>query len=303
MSAALFQSNCRCLCVVSSESCGISDWKQLFDIVIVSANKPEFFSNDSQSLYQVVTTDGLVRPVNAIKCGNIYSGGSAAMVEEALSISGSETLYVGDHIYTDVGMSKVKLKWRTCLILQELEKEIQALAKGTPHRKELKKMMQQKQVMADAFNQLRLEWQRSQNNQASSWGPEGRRLVDSYTSKDLQDTLASFVLEMEQLDEQIGPMLEQDGRHFNKLWGYLSRAGLNDKSHLTRQIEKYADVYTSRVSNFVRYTPYMYFRSPSQSLAHDRHFLRAWATGPLDKESSVEVDSFVNYLEGNEFNV
>lgn len=43
-------------------------------------------------------------------------------------------------------------------------------------------------------------------------------------------------------------------------WGFLSRAGLNDKSQLCRQIEKYADVYTSRVSNFMRYTPYAYFR-------------------------------------------
>jgi hypothetical protein len=43
-------------------------------------------------------------------------------------------------------------------------------------------------------------------------------------------------------------------------WGYLSRAGLNDKSQLCRQIEKYADVYTSRVANFLRFTPYMYFR-------------------------------------------
>lgn len=37
------------------------------------------------------------------------------------------------------------------------------------------------------------------------------------------------------------------------------------------QIEKYADIYTSRVSNLGRYSPYMYFRSPSQSLVHDRH--------------------------------
>ncbi len=28
--------------------------------------------------------------------------------------------------------------------------------------------------------------------------------------------------------------------HFNKRWGYLSRAGVNDKSQLMRQIEKYA---------------------------------------------------------------
>jgi hypothetical protein len=49
----------------------------------------------------------------------------------------------------------------------------------------------------------------------------------------------------------------QDGAGFNKRWGYLTRAGLDDKSQLCRQIEKYADIYTSRVSNFLRYTPYV----------------------------------------------
>ena len=33
----------------------------------------------------------------------------------------------------------------------------------------------------------------------------------------------------------------------------------------------HADIYTSRVCNLFRYTPYAYFRSPSQSLAHDRN--------------------------------
>lgn len=60
-------------------------------------------------------------------------------------------------------------------------------------------------------------------------------------------------------------MLEQDGQHFSQRWGYLSRAGLNDKSQLTRQIEKYADIYTSRVCNFLRYT------------ASDRNAALAWA--------------------------
>ncbi|KAI3993267.1 hypothetical protein MKX01_010010 [Papaver californicum] len=66
-------------------------------------------------------------------------------------------------------------------------------------------------------------------------------------------------------------MLEAYAEHFNKRWGYLSRAGLWDKSYLTRQIEKYADIYTSRVSNFLHYTPFMYFRSQEQTLAHDSY--------------------------------
>lgn len=46
------------------------------------------------------------------------------MVEKALGFQGDQTLYVGDHIYTDVSQSKVHLRWRTALICRELEKEV-----------------------------------------------------------------------------------------------------------------------------------------------------------------------------------
>jgi hypothetical protein len=46
------------------------------------------------------------------------------------------------------------------------------------------------------------------------------------------------------------------------------RAG-NDKSHLARQIERRADIYTSRVSNFLFLTPFVFLRSMRGSLPHD----------------------------------
>jgi hypothetical protein len=46
------------------------------------------------------------------------------MVEKTLGVRGDQTLYVGDHIYTDVSQSKVHLRWRTALICRELEKEV-----------------------------------------------------------------------------------------------------------------------------------------------------------------------------------
>ena len=55
---------------------------------------------------------------------------------------------------------------------------------------------------------------------------------------------------------------------FNPHWGPLMRAG-NDKSHLARQMESYADLYTSRVSNLLYVTPYAFLRSPRGSLPHD----------------------------------
>merc|ERR1719378_1121058 len=70
------------------------------------------------------------------------------------------------------------------------------------------------------------------------------------------------------IEDEIALLFWNDGSHVNTHWGYATRAGFADKSHLMRQIEKYADIYTSRVSNLARYTPYKYFLCPRQSLAH-----------------------------------
>lgn len=239
------------------------DWRDLFEMVIVSAKKPEFFQI-SHPLYEVVTEDGLMRPCFKARPGGLYSGGSAQMVETALGIHGDEILYVGDHIYTDVSQSKVHLRWRTALICRELEEEFNALARGKDHREKLIELMNQKEAVGDVFNQLRLALQRRTKGR-----PAQTRSATEMNDRELTEYMQKLLIVMQRLDEKIAPMLEADGEHFNKRWGYLSRSGLWDKSHLTRQIEKYADIYTSRVSNFLRYTPFMYFRSQAQSLAHD----------------------------------
>jgi hypothetical protein len=71
-----------------------------------------------------------------------------------------------------------------------------------------------------------------------------------------------------ELDARIAPLAREAGELTNPRWGALFRAG-NDKSHLARQLERYADVYTSRVSNLLEATPFVYLRSPRGSLPHD----------------------------------
>lgn len=238
-------------------------WQDLFDMVIVSARKPDFFQM-SHPLYEVVTSEGLMRPCFKVCSGGLYSGGSAQMVEKSLDIHGDEILYVGDHIYTDVSVSKVHLRWRTALICRELEEEFDALIHSQGHRAALIELMHQKEVVGDLFNQLRLALQRRTKGR-----PAQTLAATNMNDQELTESMQKLLIVMQRLDQKIAPMLEADGEHFNKRWGYLSRAGLWDKSHLTRQIEKYADIYTSRVSNFLHYTPFMYFRSQEQTLAHD----------------------------------
>ncbi|KAL6008848.1 hypothetical protein ACLOJK_022074 [Asimina triloba] len=226
--------------------------------VIVSARKPEFFQM-SHPMYEVVTGEGLMRPCFKGRSGGLYSGGSAQMVENSLNVHGDEILYVGDHIYTDVSQSKVHLRWRTALICRELEEEFDALIRSQAHRAALIELVQQKETVGDLFNQLRLALQRRTKGR-----PAQTLAATNMDDPELTESMRKLLIVMERLDRKIAPMLEADGEHFNKRWGYLSRAGLWDKSHLTRQIEKYADIYTSRVSNFLHYTPFMYFRSQEQ---------------------------------------
>ena len=70
------------------------------------------------------------------------------------------------------------------------------------------------------------------------------------------------------LDNQIAPLAAEAWRLLNSRWGLLMRTG-NDRSHFARQIERHADIYTSRVSNFLYQTPFVYLRSPRTSLPHD----------------------------------
>jgi hypothetical protein len=180
-----------------------------------------------------------------------------------------------DHIYTDAALAKLEFNWRTCLIVRELEAEVEALAAGRAHREKLKDALNKKERVGDAFNVLRLARQRAlAERRAAAAGaapqaaPPGGEAP--YDEARVNEALAELLAVMERLDEEIGPLIEADGAHFNQRWGYLTRTGVNDRSQLLRQIEKYADLYSSRVSNFLRYSPFVYFRSPSQSMAHDR---------------------------------
>jgi hypothetical protein len=70
------------------------------------------------------------------------------------------------------------------------------------------------------------------------------------------------------IDEQIRPLALGSQLLGSPRWGLLMRSG-NDKSYFARQMERHADIYTSRVSNFLFETPFVYLRSHRGSLPHD----------------------------------
>ena len=57
-------------------------------------------------------------------------------------------------------------------------------------------------------------------------------------------------------------------RAFNPYWGAIFREAA-ENSRFGQQVEDYACVYTSRVSNFLAYSPLRYFRSPRDHMPHE----------------------------------
>lgn len=234
-------------------------FRELFDVVIVGARKPEFFSSRNP-FFEVASDDGLLRPVvGPIRSGKAYFGGNASDVEQFLGCSGDEILYVGDHIYVDVKISKSVLRWRTALVLWELEEEIAAAARRAQREARLEELMAEKEKLDALGCKLRLDLQRLH----ATYGPP----VEA-TEEELTAALADVRAKLVALDQTISPLAQSVTLTPNERWGSLLYAG-NDKSHLARQIERAADIYTSRVSNFLFRTPFAYFRSQRGTLPHD----------------------------------
>jgi HAD superfamily 5'-nucleotidase-like hydrolase len=225
-------------------------WRSLFDLVIVSANKPRFFIGNDP-IYRVVDEDeSLLLPhYGPLEAGHVYFGGNARMVEQTFDLEGGQSLYVGDHLFGDVHVTKDELSWRTALITRELEREISDTAAFAESQAELESLMVEKTELDRRQARLRLERTMGTRSQAGA---------------ELHRATAQAVA----LDDSIAPLARAAGELGNPTWGPLMRAG-NDKSLFARQVERYADVYTSRVSNFRPETPYAYLRAARGSLPHD----------------------------------
>ncbi len=247
-------------------------WRDLFDISIVGARKPEFFSSSSPA-FRVVTEDGMLREQSGLlEEGKVYVGGNAALIERTLDLSGEEMLYVGDHLFVDVNVSKNVLRWRTALIVRELETEIETLAAFADSQDKLAEMMERKEGMEAEFSALRLRVQRMKEG----YGPVSNGSIES-----LEEKMRELRQRLVDLDSEIAPLARTSGTLMNPNWGTLMRTG-KDKSHFARQVERYADIYTGRVSNFLHHTPFVYLRSHRGSLPHDDVVEREFAPDALE---------------------
>jgi len=240
---------------------GTMGWRDLFDLVIVQAKKPAFFERNAP-FFEVIDDEGNEGPLQGpLRQGVIYRGGNAEAVQQHLGMDGSEILYVGDHVYADVHVSSRIRRWRTALVLRELEEEVLGEQLFGVEQRELEDLMRQKIALDEEQAVLRNSIKRLEHGQELPPGTPTDQ-------ESLQERLRALRQQIEQLDAQISPLAQASARMGHERWGPAMRAG-NDKSRLARQIEGHADIYMSRVSNLLHVTPYGYLRGARGSLPHD----------------------------------
>jgi HAD superfamily 5'-nucleotidase-like hydrolase len=248
---------------------GKMTWRDLFDISIVGARKPGFFSSRTPA-FEVVSDDGLLREhVGLLESGKVYVGANAGLVEDSLDLAGEDILYVGDHLFADVNVSKSILRWRTALVVRELEDEIKSLSEFASDETLLSVRMLEKEALEKEYSRVRLKHLRV----TAKYGD-----APDETQQALERQLGQIRTRLVAIDEEISPLAQRAGELLNDRWGLLMRTG-KDKSLFARQVERYADIYMSRVSAFLHETPFVYLRSHRGSLPHDspevRHVLQS----------------------------
>ena len=249
---------------------GYPSWQHYFDIIIVGAKKPSFFTNRSAFLQLDEHGEPTTHPVNAFERGVMYQGGNIREFEQLAGASGDQILYVGDNLYGDILRSKKSSNWRTIMVIPEMERELALRTQLADqfvrrdeleaHRGQLDSELQHQQVLLRSLVDIT-------ENQAQDFNPTELKAfqhamdVTRSTIKRLQRAHKRCITEVTGLTER----LESS---FNKNWGMLFKAW-DEHSIFGGQVEDYACMYTSRVSNLEHYSPWRYFRTPRDLMPHE----------------------------------
>ncbi len=230
-------------------------WQDLFDLTITSARKPRFFTDRVPFLeiQEGKEKDFLLKNYKGDLGKGVFQGGSAEVLQMKTGLSGDEILYLGDHIYGDILALKKACNWRTALVVEELSDEIQALKSSREVATSIDLKMRQKEDLESQLDQLYIK--KLSGQEKSTDRSKAREAID----------------EISRLNVDLGELIQSYRRFFNENWGEVMRAG-QEPSRLAGQIEKYACIYMSKISDFITESPRAYFRPEKRPLPHEPLF-------------------------------
>ncbi|KAF5936790.1 hypothetical protein HYC85_024296 [Camellia sinensis] len=207
-------------------------WRELFDVVIAKANKPEFYTSENLFRCYDEEKDTLAfSKVDSFLPDRVYYHGCLKSFLQITKWNGPEVIYFGDHLYSDLrGPSKAG--WRTAAIIHELENEIQ-IQNEDSYRFEQAKF----HIIQELLGKLHATVTNSQRSEA----------------------FRSLLWELNEERQKARCAMKN---MFNRSFGATFLTDTGQESAFAYNIHQYADVYTSKAENFLFYPPEAWLHVP-----------------------------------------
>jgi len=245
-------------------------WRHFFDVVVVGASKPRFFTENNPFL-EVDPLTGETRPVvrqDRFERGHVYQGGNIRDFEKRLGLNGDQILYVGDHIYGDILRSKKNNMWRTAMVVQELEEEINVLETHRARLWALTDLDKKRFELDAAISQRKTLLSRLEHEPVMNKPDAPPEVIES-AIRLLRKKLDQDKRELRMVAAQAERIEAEVETALNPYWGMVFKEA-HELSRFGEQVEEYACIYTSRVSNLLYYSPMHFFRAMRTQMHHER---------------------------------
>ncbi|KAK4872283.1 hypothetical protein RN001_016407 [Aquatica leii] len=196
------------------------NWKDYFDVIIVQARKPKFFTDKSRPirLFDEKSGTHVWDRVVKLEKGTIYYEGTVKQLQDMTNWRGHQVLYFGDHPYSDLADVTLEHGWRTGAIINELTHEI------------------------DTLN--RTDFKRNAN-----WLQMLTGLIEEHQDCEDVDERQVFTKWMQERD-----FLRNEIKYiFNEQFGSVFRT-YHNPTYFSRRLFRFADIYTSNITNLLNYS-------------------------------------------------
>jgi HAD superfamily 5'-nucleotidase-like hydrolase len=253
--------------LLDGERSAYPSWRHYFDVIIVGGAKPSFFT-DKRPFETIDPDTGkkLDRKVKSLSRDRVYQGGNIFDFEDMSAVRGDHVLYVGDHIYGDILRLRKSHTWRTAMVLQELELEYQITERLEEQISDLDILDRRRRNLESEIDYQVLMLKQLQRVIDES-DPELRPELEE-ARRQARATLDSLRTRTRMYEEEVTALERSIDRTYNPYWGTAFREG-HENSRFGQQVSDYADLYTSRASNFLSYSPLRYFRAPRKRMPHE----------------------------------
>ena len=241
-------------------------WRAYFDFIITDSQKPRFFTE--RTAFEEVGSRANAGPVNELVRGRVYRRGSLSELERLADVRGDHVLYVGDHIFGDVLRAKKSTAWRTLMIIREMTDEVEALERHADDIERVRALELRRYALLDAQRDrqtLLKQVQRLLDREDFQGDDRVELEAVRLRLRRSADRARAQLRAVETEHDELETLLERAAHPF---WGSPFKAG-SELSSFGEQVERYACLYTDRVTNLAHYSAAHYFRGPRHRMAHE----------------------------------